>query len=87
MGMPELIYILAYHDVFHVFRVFHQHGEIIPIRALDVLGVLARPAFSELGIHDPELDGLKIERAYRGHHLFNGSVRQFRFHCFLCLKL
>jgi hypothetical protein len=87
MGMPEFIHLFAYDDVFQVFRMFHQHGQIVPVRALDALGVLARPAFSQFGIHHPELDRLKIESVYRGDHFFNGSVRQFRLHCFLLVSL
>jgi len=71
MGMPELVHFLAHDDVFRISRVFHEHSQIVPVRALDALGVLARPALSQLGIHDPELDRIEIKSVYRGDRSFN----------------
>ena len=82
--MPELIHVLAQKNVFRVVGIFREHGEIGPVPAFDALRVLARPAFPQLGVHRPDLHGFKIKSVYCGDHLFNGSIRQVRFHCSLC---
>ena len=60
---------------------------IAAIGALDLEPIKLRVMDPELGEGWTREYAESIERAYRGHHLFNGSIRQFRFHCFLCLKV
>ncbi len=71
MRMPEFIHIRAHDDIFRISRVFHEHSQIVPVSALDALGVLASPSFSKLGIHDPELDRLEIKSLYRAERSFS----------------
>src|SRR6185503_8372802 len=85
MPVPKSIHVLAWRKGF--LGMSYRQGEEALVPHLHAVGVFARPTMTLCGIHQLELDRIEVKGLYCCDHLFDGSVGQFRLHCFLLVRV